>query len=320
MGSVADKDLSDTGHKICVMGPPKVGKTKLAGELAAYFDRTYWFDLEHGFLTLKQLPLEVQAKINLIEIPDDRSNQLAVRSMDEISKGKRVTICDLHGRVGAVCVDCKKYPDHQGTPQSFSINELTAKDLVVMDTLSQLAVSAMALALKDREDVDAKPEWPEYNFQGLLMDRILTSIQKSKANWVVLSHTVDVEKSEKKTKLAPQAGTRNFSSNAGKYFDHVVYLGIDKNGFTQNSNGLKDITVLTGSRTNVDLVPGVTRGLIDLLRTVKNTEASKVAGNKLQEISKASMPVSEEKEEVDPTLGMNVREKVAYFKLHPKKK
>ena len=78
-------DVSNIPQHVLVFGPPKSGKTKLAGEVAKAFN-TIWFDTEHGFLTLKQLPDTTQSNINLIQIPDDRANFRAIEAMLKVDR------------------------------------------------------------------------------------------------------------------------------------------------------------------------------------------------------------------------------------------
>jgi Holliday junction resolvasome RuvABC ATP-dependent DNA helicase subunit len=45
MGNLANKSINEIGQHILLYGPPKSGKTLLAGMVAKAF-RTFWFDLE----------------------------------------------------------------------------------------------------------------------------------------------------------------------------------------------------------------------------------------------------------------------------------
>ena len=56
-------NIAETKIKhILVYGPPKAGKTKLAGSMAEK-KRVIWFDFERGHSTLFQLPKEWQERI-----------------------------------------------------------------------------------------------------------------------------------------------------------------------------------------------------------------------------------------------------------------
>jgi hypothetical protein len=306
MARLSDVGIDQVGHKVLIYGPPKrAGKTLAAGWVASHFPgRTIWLDLENGFKTLKQLPLEVQAGINLIRIPDSRTNQLAIRALDAITRKGNVTICDVHGRVGTVCVDCSKYPQSKGQLQKIDFNALTHEDLVVVDSATQLSSSALALAMKDEEDIMAKVEWDHWGKQGMLLDLVFVYMQQSRANWIVTSHNIDIAKSDKKSKIVPQAGTRNFSANFAKYFDHVVYMDFIDNKFRKNSDVSKSSATLVGSRTNIDLSEDkFSSGIIHLMREVKGSDGAVQAKATLNQLSTAAaqMAATTEKAEDSET-------------------
>lgn len=264
MGKLSAITMSDVGQKALVFGPPKVGKTLAAGMLARKYN-LIWFDLEHGYLTLKQLPLEYQEKINIIQVPDDKDNYLGITSMLKVAEGKKLSICDVHGTLGPKCVKCRT-STVKGEVQVIDIENLTSNDVVVVDSMSQLSDSAMAMSFKGQGITDIKPEFANYTAQSMYLNRFLTSVQQSKANWVILAHEESIELEEKKKeKIVPRAGTRNFSRNFGKYFDHIVHMSIKNRKYSQNSDGTSNPMILTGSRTGVSLETGVTDGLIQLL-------------------------------------------------------
>lgn len=291
MARLSDISLEDCGQKILLYGPPKSGKTQLAGGLAAHFN-TYWFDLEHGYLTLKKFPVEVQRNIELIRIPDNRFNHLAITSMLLMTDGKPVTICDLHGEVGTKCSRCTLSKmagntEDIGTPVRLDIERLTKNDLVVIDSLTQLSHSALGKAFGGQTEEKVKPEYSHYMAQGFYLDKVLTNIQQSQANWLVISHEESLQQEEGPEKIVPMAGTRNFSRNTARYFDHVVYLSIKNKKFNRNSVGTNDMKILTGSRTDIDLNDSMAEGLITMLRTVKGTEANLRAVAAVQAMSPA---------------------------------
>jgi hypothetical protein len=327
MAFVDTVDISNMGHKILLYGPPKqAGKTHAAGEVAEFFPKkVIWLDLEGGFKTLKRLPLETQANINLIQIPDSRETQLAVRSLDEITRKKgAISICDVHGRLGSKCIDCSRYPDSGGTIQTIDFSSLNKDWLVVLDSVTQLSYSALAFAIetwdpkyrnlsdKDLADIAMKPELDHYGRQGFLLARIFVFMQQSKANWIVISHDIDIDKRDKFTKLVPSAGTSNFSKNFAKYFDHVVYMNMSNGKFNQNSSVLKEANILSGSRTGVDLQVGVSSGIIDLIRTVRNSKEEKEAKKSLDKIvAPMAEPEQESSRPAKKTLAEMLAEKAA---------
>lgn len=272
---VSDKPLDKTGQKVLIYGPPKTGKTLLAGMVAAQYN-ILWFDLEHGALTLKQLPLEYQQRIELIQVPDDKSNFQAMTTMLYASDGKPIKVCDLHGGVN-LCKRCalanvSGNTNDIGTMVSIDIERLDpAKWVVVVDSLTQISHSSMGKTLGGLgiEEV-VKPNYDNYMGQGYYLDRFLTAVQNSRMNWIVISHESELELEDGTSKIVPMAGTRNFSKSASRYFDHVVRASIHNRKYSASSNGLDDTGVLVGSRTDISLrgIPAAD-ALINLLRGVK---------------------------------------------------
>ena len=308
MAKLDTVDLSNIGQKVILFGPPKAGKTELAGKLAAHFN-TLWFDLEHGYLTLKKFPVEIQRNIELIRVPDNRQNHLAITSMLKVTDGKPVTICDLHGIVGAMCPKCKMATvsgnvHNVGQMVKIDIEMLGPNDLVVVDSLTQLSHSAMGKTFGGQTEDNIKPEYSNYMGQGFFLDKFLTCIQQSRANWCVISHEEALTQEDKIEKIVPMAGTRNFSRNTARYFDHVVYVSIKNRKYHQNSSGVSDMKILTGSRTNVDLADPLSEGLITMFRTVKGTEENNKAVAAVNKISPAPAEpeVVKEKPAMNPAL------------------
>ena len=242
---LSEKEV-ETTHRALVFGSPKSGKTELAGALSKKFN-LLWFDLEKGYSTLLKLPKEQQEKIEIISIPDTKVFPIAVETMLKVITGAAVEICEVHGKVS--CQLCKK--DSLPTTR-VCLNELTNEWIVVVDSLTQLANSAMNHLTKTQDDL-YKPEWGDYRNQGQLMDKFLSQIQQSKFNIVCITHEIETEMEDGKKKLVPVAGTTNFSRNTAKYFDHVVYCEVKNKKHAFGSGTTYSGSVLTGSRTDVEL-------------------------------------------------------------------
>ena len=236
----------ETTHRALVFGSPKSGKTELAGALSTKFN-LLWFDLEKGYSTLLKLPKEQQERIEIISIPDTKVFPIAIETMLKVVTGMPVEICDLHGKVS--CQLCKK--DSLLTTR-VCLNDLTDEWIVVVDSLTQLANSAMNHLTKTQDDL-YKPEWGDYRNQGQLMDKFLSQVQQSKFNIVCITHEIETEMEDGKKKLVPVAGTTNFSRNTAKYFDHVVYCEVKNRKHAFASGTTYSGSVLTGSRTDVEL-------------------------------------------------------------------
>ena len=264
-------------HRVCVYGEPKSGKTQLAGELSKEFDILY-FGLENGHETLLKLPYEQQERIDCILIPDSRVFPIGIETMLKVVTGNKVEICEEHGKVS--CALCKK------DQKAFSIVELNAlpkTTIVVIDSLTQLAVSAMAHITKGQAD-DYKYEWDDYRKQGTLMDKFLSQIQQAKYNVICITHVTETEQEDGRKKLVPVAGTTNFSRNTAKYFDHVVYCELKNKKHNFASSTTYSNNILTGSRTDVALESSQSPSLISIFKEEISEQAK-------QEVAKVQAAV-----------------------------
>jgi DNA polymerase III delta prime subunit len=233
-------------HHILLFGPPKSGKTQLAGTLAGPFN-LHWFDLENGYETLLKLPTDAKDAVEIFSIPDTRSFPVAIETMLKVIKGGRFEICETHGKVS--CALCKK----EGLA-TVSINtvEWTSKDVLVVDSLTQLTNSAIAHITKNQPD-DYKLNYDDWGNLGKLMDAFLSHVQNAPFNVVCISHETETEMEDGKLKLVPTAGTRNFSRNTARYFGEVIYCEVKNRKHIAASSTTYANNILTGSRTGVVL-------------------------------------------------------------------
>jgi len=242
---LTEKSHSKT-HRVLVYGGPKSGKTELVGRLAEKYN-LLWFDLENGYETLMKLPREWQERINLISLPDTRSYPIAIETLLKVIRGTKVEICEAHGKVS--CALCKK----DSLPVSvIELSSLPEDTIVVVDSLTQLTNSAIANITKNQPE-DYKLQYDDWGNLGKLMDIFLSHVQQARYNIVCISHEVEAEQEDGKTKLFPVAGTRNFSRNTAKYFDHVVYAEVKNRKHIFASTTTYAPNILTGSRTDVTL-------------------------------------------------------------------
>lgn len=231
-------------HRCIIFGPPKTGKSLLAGKLAEYYN-LIWFDLENGHETLFQLPESWQERIELIDIPDTRSFPVAIETCLKAVKGP-VDICEEHGK--AACMICKRQEAPTVHVDLPALNDL--ETVVVFDSLTQLTSSAIAHITKSQPD-DYKLDYDDWGNLGKLLEIFLSHIQQSGYHVIVISHEAEVTTEGKKAKLVPVGGTRNFSRNVPKFFDHVIYAEVKNKKHTFASSTTYATTILTGSRTDV---------------------------------------------------------------------
>lgn len=237
--------------KVLVYGPPKSGKTALVGELAAHGMHLHWLDLEQGIKTLLNpeiLPVAHRKNVSVINIPDHRTYPIAITTVRDILKsGGPKEICVTHGKIA--CPACKK--DGRAFT-TLDLTKFTDKDVLVIDSMSQLSRSAMAKAvLKEISKPggeEYKPTYQDYMVQGALMEEILSFLQVVDLNVAVISHELESESLQGREKIVPVAGTRNFSLTVAKYFDSVVYTEVVNKRHTAQVASTYSPLIVTGSR------------------------------------------------------------------------
>lgn len=246
-------------HRVLLFGPPKSGKTQLAGELSKEFN-LIWFDLENGVDTLLKLPSNQQERVDVISIPDTRSFPIAIETCLKVIKGGPVKICETHGKVS--CAICTK---NAGLFTDLELSTLGLDSIVVFDSLTQLTNSAIAYITKNQPD-DYKLTYEDWGNLGKLMDTFLSHVQQAPFNIVCISHETEAEMEDGKTKLVPTAGTRNFSRNTAKYFDEVVYCEVKNKRHIAASSTLYSGNILTGSRTGIVLETATEASLVPIFK------------------------------------------------------
>jgi AAA domain len=215
-------------------GPPKVGKSVIAGILANYGFRLHWCDLERGIKVLfgndpkgkPWLTAEGRKNVNYLNIPDHQNYPIAITTLKEIVKGGMKKVCFNHGAIN--CAKCAAIP---GSAYSeIDLTKFTPRDILVIDSITQLGMSAINKAVQkelQKQGENYKFEWDDYRVQGYALDNIFNMIQVMPVNVICISHEIDTEKDDKSPeKIAPAAGTRNHSKTASKFFDELVYCHI----------------------------------------------------------------------------------------------
>lgn len=243
---------------ILVYGPPKSGKTTAVGQLASRF-KLHYIDLEDSVKALlnpKTTDPKLLENIDLIHLPDKQTYPIGIETVLKLLKPGVTKICYDHGKVA--CAACSKDPKAHITELDLGALD-NDKDVVVLDSWSQLAESAMNYIMRAeiaKENFDAKPGWDEFGKQGRILERIGSMIQTAPFNFVVISHEMMVEMEDKSKRIVPIGGTSNASKVFAKYFDDVIYCEVlnGKHKFTSSTTGKPG--VLAGSRAGVELAPG----------------------------------------------------------------
>jgi hypothetical protein len=259
-----------TRTKAIVYGPPKSGKTALVGKLASEFN-LHWLDLENGIKTLlnpAMLDPKFRKNINVVSIPDHKMYPVAIDTVREVMKGGNKKICQAHGKIN--CPLCAK--DAAARWSEIDILSHTEKDILVIDSLSQLSNSAMnKVVLKEimkPGGEEYKATFHDYATQGALLEQVLSLIQVVDLNIVVISHEVESEMTDGKDKIVPLAGTRNFSKLSAKYFDCAIYTTLTNKKHRAYANTDYAPNVLTGSRLplSIDAASGDELSLLSLFK------------------------------------------------------
>lgn len=246
-------------HRVLLFGPPKSGKTRLAGELSKAFN-LIWVDMENGVDTLLQLPDECKERIEVVSLPDTRSYPIAVETCLKLIKGSKGSVCEKHGKWN--CPVCAK----DGSPiVELELNTLPLDTIVVFDSLTQLTNSAVSHITKGQPD-DYKMGFDDWGSLGKVMDTFLSHVQQAPFNIVCISHETEAEMEDGKTKLVPTAGTRNFSRNTAKYFDEVIYCEVKNKKHIAASSTTYNGNILTGSRTGAVLESQAEASLIPIFK------------------------------------------------------
>ena len=233
-------------QRVLLFGPPKSGKTQLAGELSEHFN-LIWIDMENGHETLFKFPEEWQERINLIDLKDTPDYPIAIETVLKIIKCKPVKICEEHGKVA--CMICNR----EGKEfNEIDLGSLSQDTIVVFDSMTQLTTSAINNITKTEAD-DYKMKTDDWGSLSKLIELFLATIQQARYNCVVISHEIEAESEGKKKTLVPVAGSRNSSRNSAKAFDHVVYAERKNKKHVFASATDYATNILTGSRTDIVL-------------------------------------------------------------------
>lgn len=251
------------GRNILIYGAPKSGKTALAAELANNGFNLKVLDLERGSETFGLVVKpENFDRVEVFNIEDHPSKATAIKTVSQIMHGTgAVTFCEMHGIIA--CPDCKKAEQEFAT---LDVREFQPNDVLVVDSLTQLSNSAMIHSLGARSPLAVKkPEWDNYSAQGQLLDFVLAKAQAAQYHTIFISHEADLEQEDGSSKLAPVGGTRNYSRNIGRFFDHIVYCQVKNKGHSTISLGTANAKVIAGNRLNIDIA-ACPEGLASLLQ------------------------------------------------------
>lgn len=246
-------------QRVLIYGPPKTGKTQLAGELSTDFDIVY-IGCENGHGTLQKFPQAQQERIEVINLPDTRDYPIAAETMLKLAKGDEYKVCVEHGKIN--CMVCLKASN---PIDIVHLNKLGPGTIVIWDSMTQLTNSLIAHITKNQAE-DYKLDYDDWGNLGKLMDVYLSRLQQCQFHSIVISHETESEMEDGKKRIVPVAGTRNFSRNTAKYFDHVVYAEVKNGKHVFSSSTTASNNVVTGSRTNAALEKMAAPSLLSIFK------------------------------------------------------
>jgi hypothetical protein len=275
MANLTETESSDLIRTV-IYGPPKRGKTHLAGTLAAKF-KVLWFDLESGIDTLRtSLPIAHQKNINLISVRDTVSQRVALETVLRFLRGTNRTplkVCVKHGKIDCPICAAK-------TPYLFDeidIKSLGLDTVIVIDSLTQLTASAISAigaringtskagdTVEDELDYLKKFGFDEWELLRKIFTEIGCLIQASPCHIVCITHEQEVVMEDGTKKLVPVMGSSSFAASACKYFGDVIYCDIKNKSYVAQSTANGSSQVTAGSRTGLNL-DGLKDKQLDLL-------------------------------------------------------
>lgn len=271
-------------ERVILFGEPKTGKTMLAGLLAEFFN-VLWFDGDKGLSTLKNnLPPELLKRIRAIRIPDNTDHPIMCNTMLRVLTGRKYLVCILHGTTD--CPICKVTPTNIQVP--VELNKLPANWIAVMDSQTQFYASVLAFAYyKDTGKLpgtgvpdDYKGNWDYRGIAYQMCDKFGNYMKDLQCQWVSISHETMTEMEDGvSNKIVPVGGSKNISSQYGKWFGSMVYAKKANNKHNYISGSLYSGTVQTGSRSGVALEKKVVPSLIHLFRPKEAEELLKGSFN-----------------------------------------
>lgn len=245
LSTIPPQNLRQT---VLAYGPSKAGKTESVGKLATLGYNLWWFDVEDGALTLSKLPNDAKERVHLYSIKDTAENSYAAKTLLPILNWRNVgpkELCLAHGMLN--CPSCKK----EAKPfETFDITKLGLRDIIVIDSLTQLSDSILNSLLSSPE---TKPEFDHWRNLGVKLDSVVDWMKAAPCHVVVITHEQDIEMEDGRNKLTAVGGTKNYARNLPRHFAHVVYFSVVNKKHTAQSKSVALNGVVTGSRTDADV-------------------------------------------------------------------
>lgn len=245
--------------RVLITGISGAGKSTLAAEMAEHGYNLIWLNLENAADGLLKLSSEAQDRVELINIPDSASYPIAAATLLVLFKNGRANICDTHGKDG--CPICAKTPGAAITPVDFS--KLTDKDIVVVDSGTQLSYSIMSYVTKDMP-VEAKMERDNWGSLRKYTEFFKSQFQGFRGNLIITCQCMEAEMEDGRMLLVPSFGSAAMSASFASAFDAVIFAEIKNGKHRAFSKSTASPKVLTRSRGDFEIEKEEKLSLVNL--------------------------------------------------------
>lgn len=230
--------------RVLITGLPGSGKSTLATDLAKEGFHLIWISLDNDIDVLKKLSPQDQESVDVFNIPDSAAFPVGSATCLQLFKELKGGICRDHGVWN--CPGCKKV----GRPvDPIDISSLQPRDIVVLDTATQLGNSILAHVTKGKP-ADYKPERDDWGALRKFTEFFCSQFQAFRGNLIVICHIVEAELEDDRTKLVPNFGSKGMSAMFAKAFSEVVYCEVVNKTHRAFSSSTATTKVLTKSRTD----------------------------------------------------------------------
>lgn len=247
-----------------IFGEAFTGKTSLACQFARKYKIT-WIDCDNGYDAIfHALPQEFWENITLIRLRDTDNKAVIAETIWKLVRSKVPVVITDSVSEEKITVDPSKFVE--GT------------DMLVIDSLTKLSESAMMNYLGGPSIVTmkfTKKEFSHYDSQGLYLKNVFSCCERLKCHTVFLTHEEELPQEDGSKKLTPVCGTRNFSTQIGRYFSHAIHCRVKNGKHVVNSNTVGDLRALAGSRSRVNVTD--TESLLKLFELDFDTEIEQLA-------------------------------------------
>lgn len=261
---------NESEHAI-VYGETGSGKTTLVALLSEFFN-VLWFDGDKGLTAaFNNCHPEMLKRIRVIKVPDNTDHPILCSTMLRMVTGRKQLVCVNHGTTD--CPICKS--DSTAIQVPIELNKLPRNWVAVLDSQTQFYASVLAFAYyKDTGKPpgsgvpdDYKGDWDYRGIAYQMCDKFGNYMKDLNCQWVSISHEVVSEMDDDVTKkVVPVGGSKNISSNYGKWFGSQVYAKRANGKHNFFSSSLYSSTVQTKSRSNVVLEAKQTPSLLHIFR------------------------------------------------------